>query len=227
VLALESKELHLLFALCNISGSSLSISQLVRRNALLEVDNFVALASSLLNLILDHLLEVSLAVLSLLLLSHREGGSALVKHLVRLSRHVDVVTNTEQQKATLRLVQSHLSNQLIKAFTEKFLADGADAGGARLPLFELLVEHFSETSDTDTSGDAVADPLHEVLALLDPLSRGQHEVEDILGAHVAPLEGRERCSFLSCYRNGPFGKLNLNQGYIHRQGREGHWSEHS
>ena len=63
----------------------------------------------------DGLLKFGLAMLCLQLLSHSKSHGALIQRLVGGDRHLDLITHSEQEEATLWLGQGNLSDNLIEA----------------------------------------------------------------------------------------------------------------
>ena len=124
---LECEEFQLLLSLFLVDFSTLRNPLLDRLNARLELENLVLLAGALSFLGLNNRFEVSLTMFSLLLLAHGEGDGALVEGLIGLAGHLDIVTNPQQQQATLWLVQGNLTDQFVEAFAEELLAHWADS----------------------------------------------------------------------------------------------------
>ena len=86
----------------------------------------------------------------------------LVKGLIGSDGHLNLVTDSEEEKSTLWQIQSDLTNDLVEALGEELLTNGANATLSGLALHELLVEHFSESSHIDSRSWLVAH-------ILDPL----------------------------------------------------------
>ena len=72
-------------------------------------------------------------------LPHAVRDGAFVQGLVRLDRHLDLVTHPDQQEAALGAVDGHLSDDLVEGLRVQLLADRADSRLARLPFLQLLV----------------------------------------------------------------------------------------
>jgi hypothetical protein len=164
VVHLEGQEFLFLLSLLLVNFLSLFVSYLCRCDAGVQLDDSVGLAHLFRFKIDNLLLQIFLAVLSLQLFAHREGHRALVKSLVGLIRHFDVVPDSQEQEAPLRLVESHLADNLIEALAEQLFSDWAETGLAGLPLKKFLVEHFSKSGHIDSSGWHMAHILNEVLA---------------------------------------------------------------
>ena len=126
MIALECQELEFFLALLLVYLGALRDTLLCSLDASLKLNDLVLLAGALILLSLDDGLEVSLAMLRLLLLAHGEGDGALIERLVGLPRHFDVVADAEKKESALRLVKRYLSDQLIETLTEELLANGAD-----------------------------------------------------------------------------------------------------
>jgi hypothetical protein len=88
----------------------------------------------------------------------------LVESLVCGDGHLDLISDSKQQKASLWLTQSYLSDDLVEALGEKFFSNWADAALACLTLHQLLIEHLAETSHVDTGCLLMGDVLDVVLA---------------------------------------------------------------
>ena len=194
VVHLEVKELLLLGSLFDVDGPLLLMPDLESLDARLKSNDQVFLSSPLVLQFDNLLLESLFAMLSEQLLSHGERHCTLIKSLVGRVGLLDVVADAQEKKTTHWFVESNLTDNLIKALLEQFLADGAEASLTGLPLEQLLVEHLTEARDIDTTGRLVADLLAEVLALLNPLSWRQDVVEDVFGADWLVLD-RSQGSF--------------------------------
>ena len=194
VVHLEFKELLLLSSLFNVDGPLLLMPDLESLDARLKSNDLVFLSSPLVLQFDDLLLESLFAMLSKQLLSHGERHCALIKSLVGRVGLLDVIADAQEKKTTHWFVKSHLTDNLVKALLEQFLADRAEASLTGLPLKQLLVEHLTEARNIDTTGRLVADLLAEVLALLNPLSWRQDVVEDVFGADWLVLD-RSQGSF--------------------------------
>ena len=104
-------------------------------------------------------------MLCLQLLAHGEGHRGLVEGLVSGDRHLNLVSDSQQEQAALGLAQRHLSDDLVEALTKELLAHGADSGLTGLALHNLLVQVLTQTSHVNTRGLLVANILDEVLAI--------------------------------------------------------------
>ena len=191
---LEVKELLFLGSLFNVDGPLLLVPDLESFDARLKSNDLVFLPS-LFGLQFDNLgLEGFFAVLGEQLFSHGERHCTLVKRLVGRVGLLDVIADAQEKKTAHWFVQSDLTDNLVKALLEEFLADRAEASLTGLPLEQLLVEHLAKARDVDTTGRLVADLLAEVLALLNPLSWWQDVVENVFGANWLVLD-RSQGSF--------------------------------
>ena len=177
---LELKELHLFSSLVDINDALFLVSDFLCLNSSLKFNDLVLVSQFFVLQVEDLLFKVVLAMLRQQLLPHGEGDSALVQSLICSVSQLDIISDSQEEQAPLRLIKRHLSDNLIEALLEQFLTDGAEPGLTRLPLEQLLVEHLTEPGHIDTTGWLVAHLLHEVLTLLDPLSRRQNLVEDVL-----------------------------------------------
>ena len=124
MVTLESQELQFFLALFLIDFSTLNNTLLGSLDALLNHNDLILLADAFILLRLFHLLKVSLSMLCLLLFTHSESHGALIECLVGLSRRLDVIPDAEQKETAFR---RYLSNEFIKALSEKFLTNWADA----------------------------------------------------------------------------------------------------
>ena len=127
----------------------------------------------------DLLLQVGLSVLGLELLSHGEGHGALIECLVGGNGHLDLITHSEEEQAALWLVQSDLTDDLVEALGEELFSDGADTALTGLTLHQFLVESLSKSGDINSGGLLVRNVFDEVLAVLNPLARGEDGIDDL------------------------------------------------
>ena len=93
--------------------------------------------------LLNGLFQVSLAVLSLKLLSHGKGDRALVKGLVSSYSHLDFISHSKQKQTSFWLAKCNLSDDFVKALGEELFSDRADSTLSGLSFHEFLIEHFS------------------------------------------------------------------------------------
>ena len=98
------------------------------------------------------LLHLILALLSHQSLSHTVGDGALVKSLVGLDGHLNLVTNTHQQETTLSTVDRDLSDKLIEALGEKFFTEWANTGLSGLSFLNGGIKLILEIDNVDLSG---------------------------------------------------------------------------
>ena len=91
-----------------------------------------------------------LVLFSLHGLAHTVGNRALVKGLVGLDGHLDLVTHTHQKETTLRTLDRDLADQLVEALGVELFTDGADASLASLAGLETLVQIVLEVDNVHT-----------------------------------------------------------------------------
>ena len=165
------EELELLYPLLLLNLLPLAVALFDGLDLGLELDDLV-LELGLLGLeLFDLTLEVGLAVLSLQLLPHGESDRALVQGLVSSDGHLDLVADSQEEEATLGLIQGHLSDDLVEAPREELLAHRADATLAGLTLHKLLIELLTEACDINTGRLLVGDVRDVMLSILYPLLR--------------------------------------------------------
>ena len=115
---LEGQEFLFFIVLSFIELLPLFVSGERGCDAAFELSDLVELASSFSFQLTDLLLQFFLAMFSLQLFSHRKRYSALVKSLIGLIRHFDVVAYSQEQKTPLWLVERHLTDDLVEALAE-------------------------------------------------------------------------------------------------------------
>jgi len=108
-------------------------------------------------------------MLSLKLLSHGKSDRALVQSLISSNGHLDLISDSEEEKATLRLIQSHLSDDLVKALGEELFSDGTDTALSGLTLHQLLVQHLSQSCYINSSSFLMTNVLNVVFAYIQRL----------------------------------------------------------
>ena len=201
---LEGEELELFLSLFQVNYLLLSMTRLQAGDTALHLNDSVLLTDLLVLLLLDLLLEVFLAVLSLELFTHGKRYSTVVECHIGSIRLFDIITNTKEQKATLGLIECHLTDNFVEALSEQLFTNGAESSLACLSLQKFLVEHLSEASDIDSGGWLVTDLLREVLSLLNPFSRSKDLVQDVLSSQGQWLSATsERCQsglLHACYK---------------------------
>mmetsp|Transcript_23183 Transcript_23183/g.56398 ORF Transcript_23183/g.56398 Transcript_23183/m.56398 type:complete len:242 (-) Transcript_23183:30-755(-) len=190
MLGLMLQEVDLLLALALIDGSALSLTPLEGLALVLQLHD-ARLANLLLGLqIRDHVLGQAFALFCLELLPGSEGHRALVQRLIRCDGHSDLVAHAQQEQTSLRAVQGHLSDQLVKALAVELLAHRANARLACLALHQALVQRFLELNHIQARSLGVGDILDAMLPILNPLSRRQHRVQNVVCAGLL-LHGRQ------------------------------------
>jgi hypothetical protein len=104
----------------------------------------------------------------------------LVEGLVGGDGHLNLVADTEEENATLGLTESDLADDFIEALGEQFFADGANSGLTGLTFHQFLIEGLTETGNIDSGSLLMADVFDEVLAVLNPLTRGKDSIDNLL-----------------------------------------------
>jgi hypothetical protein len=66
-------------------------------------------------------------MLGLQLLAHGESHRGLVQGLIGRDGHLNLITDSQQEKAALGLVEGNLADDLIEALGEELLTNGANA----------------------------------------------------------------------------------------------------
>ena len=130
--------------------------------------------------LLDLLLHLSLALLSLQRLAHAKRNCTFVKRLVSLNNHLDFVANTNKEETALGAVNSDLPNKLIEALCVQFFSDRADSCITCLSLLSLAVEVLLQVDHIDAGSRRGRHVLHPELAVLRVLARRQNGVEEVL-----------------------------------------------
>ena len=118
MVSLELQEFDFLSTLILVDGASLSVASVKCRDATFQFQDPVQVSLLFILKLLDLVLQIVLAMLSLQLLAHSEGHCRLVEHLVCLVSRVHFITDSEQEKTSFWLIQCHLSDDLVEALAE-------------------------------------------------------------------------------------------------------------
>lgn len=115
-------------------GSLLVLSQLLLLYLLLQcVFLLLQLLCSLLKPVFlllqlqDGSVELRRALLGLQLLPHREGQGAFIQSFISADSHVELVSHSHQEDASLRRINGHLPDDFVKALLVKLLTNRANA----------------------------------------------------------------------------------------------------
>ena len=173
MVSLELQEFDLLSTLILVDGASLSMTSVKSRDATFQLQYPVQVSLLLILKLLDLVLQIVLAMLSLQLLAHSESHRAVIQGLVGLNVGVDVSLDAQKEKTALWHVQSDLADDLLKALLEEFLTNGADATLTSLPLHELLIEHLSEARYIDSGSRLRAGLLHPLLSYIQTIQNSR------------------------------------------------------
>ena len=128
----------------------------------------------------DILLHLVLALLGHESLAHAVSNGALVELLVRIDRHLDLVSHSNQQKSTLSAVDGDLANQLVVALGEELLTEGAYTGLAGLGTLKLQIEVVLQIDHVNLGGGLRRDVTHPEAALGSEFSWRQDRVKVVL-----------------------------------------------
>lgn len=147
---LELEELNLLVTFLGLDLLSFSISFLDGLDLGFELADFVLELGFFVFKSLDGLLKICLSMLGLKLFSHGKGDGTLIKSLISSDGHLDLVSNSKEEKSSFWLTKSYLSNNFIKALGEEFFSYWADTTLSSLSFHKLLIEHLSESGNIDS-----------------------------------------------------------------------------
>ena len=144
-------------------------------------DNFLDLIVQLLDVVVvvtagglkisNALLHLVLALLSHKGLAHSVSDRALVKSLISLDGHLDFVTDTHEEEASLSAVDGDLTDQFIEALGEELLTVWADSGLSGLTALDSSIELILKIDNVDLSGGLGRDVTHPEGTALRELSR--------------------------------------------------------
>ena len=115
---LELKELHFFGSLVDINDTLFLVSDFLCLNSSLKFNDLVLVSQFFILQLEDLLFKVILAMLRQQLLPHSEGDSALVQSLICGVSQLDIISDSQEEQAPLRLVECHLSDNLIEALLE-------------------------------------------------------------------------------------------------------------
>ena len=128
----------------------------------------------------DVLLHLIFSLLSHKSLAHSISDRTLVKRLIGLNCHLNLITNTHQKEAALCTVDSDLADKLIKTLGEEFLTEWTDTGLTGLSALELLVEPVLQINHINLSGGLGGNVTHPEATFMSELSWWQDRVEVVL-----------------------------------------------
>ena len=177
---------------------------------LAQFDDSVLEHNLLILQLLDLALLLRLSMLRLKLFTHRKCRRGLIKRLICRDSHLDLISDTQKEETSLRLVDGHLTYYFFEALLEQFLSDRAYAGLACLPLGQLLVQEPPQTGNVQASGLPVRDMSDAVFSTLDPLFGRENRVQNVLGSRLL-LHGRQLCLLGARSREGFLERLQLAQ----------------
>ena len=115
MLLLVIEVLDLLRALLLVNDLLHALALVDRVDLCLELNDLVGLLLAASLILLNPVVEVSFSIFGLNLLAHGESGRTLIERLVGRDRHLDLVSDSEQEQAALWLTQAALADDLIKA----------------------------------------------------------------------------------------------------------------
>jgi hypothetical protein len=180
VLALVLEEIDFFLALAFVNSPALCFATLNSLAFVLQLDNTCLEGPFLLLELCDSVLSFGLALLGLQLLPCSKSHGALVQCLVGCNRHPDFIANTKKEEAALRAVDSHLTNELVKALRVELFTDRADPSLPGLTLHQTLIQRLLKLNHIETCRRLVGDILDEVLRIFNPFSGWEQCMKDII-----------------------------------------------
>jgi len=127
----------------------------------------------------DGCLHLVLAALGHEGLAHTIGNRGLVKSLVGLNGHTNLIADTHEEESALSTVDGDLANKLIEALSKKFFTSRVNSGLTSLAALKFLVKLILEVHNVDLVGRSGRDVTHPELTILSVLAGRQDRVEVI------------------------------------------------
>lgn len=88
----------------------------------------------------------------------------LIESLIGSDCHLDFISDSQKKETSLRFIESYLSDDFIETLREKFFSHGTNAALSCLAFHQLLIKHFSQASNINSSSFLVRNVLDEMLA---------------------------------------------------------------
>ena len=128
----------------------------------------------------DVLAHFVLALLGHECFTHTISDGALVKSLIGLDGHFDLITDTDEEETSLSTVDGDLSDKFIEALSEKLLTEGANTSFTRLCSLDGSIELILQIDNVHLGGRLRRDVTHPEGATFSVLSRRQDRVQVVL-----------------------------------------------
>lgn len=121
---------------------------------------------------------------------HSKCYRTFVECLVSLDCHLNLVSNSNQQEASLSAVNGYLSYELVEGLGIEFFSDQTDTRFTSLSLLQLLIQLILQINDINAGCRGGGDILDPQLPCILVLSRRKNGVQVVLCPHLIGISVR-------------------------------------